>query len=129
MLGSLMIGWMTPKLSKKLIATMGLLIIGVFGIMPFFWEGYYLMFLSRFLIGFGFGIVSPMNLAIIAEFFKPEERAAYMGLHVVGMGIGTMVSNLLGGILASTGCRYYFFLRQFGPVSRQVADVSWPIKF
>ncbi len=109
-IGSLVIGWLTTKLSKKTIATIGLLIIGSCGILPFFLESYYLLFLSRFLIGFGFGIVSPINTAIIAEFFKPEERAGYMGIHVVGMGFGCMVSNLLGGFFASMGYRYYYFV-------------------
>ena len=33
-----------------------------------------------------------------------------MGLHVVGMGIGTMVGNLLGGMLAGIGYRYFYLV-------------------
>ena len=62
------------------------------------------------MIGFGYGIMGPMNTAIISEFFPPEERAGYMGLHVVGMGIGTMVGNLLGGMLAGIGYRYFYLV-------------------
>ncbi|WMJ90115.1 MFS transporter [Anaerocolumna sp. MB42-C2] len=109
-IGSLLIGWLTTRLSKKTIAAIGLFIIGLCGVMPFFIKDYSFMFTTRLLIGFGFGIVSPINAAIIAEFFKAEERAAYIGIHVVGMGFGSMVSNLLGGILAGLGYRYYFLV-------------------
>lgn len=108
--GSLLIGWLTTKISKKKITICGLLIIGICGVIPFFIDGFIPLVLTRLLIGFGFGIVGPMNTAIIADFFPPEERASYMGLHVVGMGVGTMVGNLTGGILAAAGERYFFLI-------------------
>lgn len=121
--GSLVIGWMTTKISKKKIILIGLSIIGICGVAPFFTESFAILFISRLLIGFGFGIVSPMNTAIVADFFEPEERAGYMGLHVVGMGVGAMVGNLLGGILAGFGYRYFYlvylvaFVAMFGVMS------------
>ncbi len=108
--GSLIIGWLTTKLSKKNITLLGLLIVGCCGVLPFFADSFGALFLARLLIGFGFGIMSPMNTAIIAEFFPPEERASYMGLHVVGMGIGTMAGNLLGGMLAGIGYRWFYLV-------------------
>ena len=75
-----------------------------------FLESFAVLLLARIVIGFGFGIMGPMNTAIISEFFPPEERAGYMGLHVVGMGIGTMVGNLLGGMLAGIGYRYFYLV-------------------
>lgn len=118
MLGSLLIGWWTTKASKKKIVLLGLLIIGFCGILPFFSEQFWLLFLSRLLIGFGFGIVGPMNTAIITEIFEEQERAGYMGLHVVGMGIGTMTGNLLGGMLSGIGFRYFY-------LAYLIAFISW----
>lgn len=108
--GSLMIGWLTTKLSKKKITLLGLFTIGCCGVIPFFVESFGVLLATRLLIGFGFGIMGPMNTAIISEFFPPEERASYMGLHVVGMGIGTMVGNLTGGMLAGFGYRYFYLV-------------------
>lgn len=108
--GSLMVGWLTTKISKKNITLMGLFIVGCCGVIPFFLESFAVLLLARIVIGFGFGIMGPMNTAIISEFFPPEERAGYMGLHVVGMGIGTMVGNLLGGMLAGIGYRYFYLV-------------------
>ena len=108
--GSLMLGWLTTKISKKKIVMLGLLIIGICGTIPFFIDNFMILLLLRFLIGFGFGIMGPMNTAIITEFVEPEERAPFMGLHVVGMGLGTMICNLLGGVFAGMGYRYFFLV-------------------
>ena len=118
MLGSLLIGWWTTKASKKKIVLLGLLIIGFCGIVPFFSEQFWVLFLSRLLIGFGFGIMGPMNTAIISELFEEQERAGYMGLHVVGMGVGTMAGNLLGGMLSGISFRYFY-------LAYLIAFISW----
>lgn len=110
MLGSLLIGEWTVKFSKKKLVLAGLLLIGICGVIPFFTESFGILLLSRLLIGFGFGIVSPLNTAIIAENFEEKERAAYMGLHVVGMGFGTMAGNLLGGMLSGIAYRYFYLV-------------------
>lgn len=108
--GALVIGVLTTRFSKKYIALAGLLIIGICGTVPFFFADFYVLFVSRLLIGFGFGITGPLNTAIISEFFEPEKRAGYMGLHVVGMGIGTVIGNMIGGILAGEGLRYFYLV-------------------
>lgn len=110
MAGSLVIGWLTSKFSKRNIALVGLAIIGICGILPFFLNGYSMLLLSRILIGFGFGITSPINTAIVAEFFQPQERPAYLGLHVVGMGVGSMAGNLVGGALSGMGYRWFYLV-------------------
>lgn len=108
--GSLMVGWLTGRFSKKKVAVAGMIFIGIFGVLPCFSLGFESLILSRFLIGFGFGILSPMNTAIITEFFRPEERAGYLGLHVVGMGAGSIAGNFLGGVLAGYGYRYFYLV-------------------
>lgn len=118
MVGSLSVGWWTTKASKKKIVLLGLLIIGFCGILPFFSESFVLLLVSRLIIGFGFGIVSPLNTAIIAEMFEEKDRAGYMGLHVVGMGVGTMAGNLIGGMLSGFGYRYFYLVYL-------VAFLSW----
>ena len=108
--GSLLVGWLTTRISKKKIVITGLIVIGICGMLPFFLENFLILVMTRLLIGFGFGIVGPMNTAIITEFFPPEERASYMVLHVVGMGTVTMIGNLIGGILAGIGYRSFYLV-------------------
>jgi MFS family permease len=126
MIGSLLVGRLVTLWSKKRIASAGLLIIGICGVLPFFHEGYYLLFVSRLLIGFGFGITAPMNTAMIAEFFQPKERAGYMGLHVVGMGAGTITGNFFGGMLASLGYRYFYLVYLTAFISMLAIQILLP---
>lgn len=123
MAGSFMIGWLTTKITKKKIVLAGLFIIGVCGIIPFFTDSFYVLALTRLLIGFGFGITGPLNTAIITDFFPPEERAGYMGLHVLGMGIGAMVGNVLGGILAGYGYRMFYLVYAIAVLSMAAVAV------
>jgi len=110
MLAALGIGWLTTKVSKKKIVMVGLCLIGICGMLPGFIKGFYPLLVARVLIGLGFGLVSTLNPAIISDFIEPEKRASYMGLHVVGMGIGSMVGNLVGGVLSSVQTHYFFFV-------------------
>ncbi len=121
--GSFMIGWLTTKFTKKRIAMFGLFVIGVCGMIPFFTENFYVLFATRVLIGFGFGIVGPLNTAIITDFFPPEERAGYMGLHVLGMGIGAMVGNVLGGALAGFGYQTFYLVYGIALISMAAVAV------
>lgn len=110
MVGSLTIGYLTTKISKKKIIILGLFIIGICGILPYFTGSFTILFISRLLIGFGFGITGPMNTAIVADFIEPENRAGFMGLHVVGMGVGAMMGNLLGGAFSGLGYKYFYLV-------------------
>jgi MFS family permease len=110
MAASLFIGRLTLVISKKRLVLAGLLLIGICGVLPFFNNGYIFLLITRILIGFGFGLVSPLNTAIISDFIKAENRPAYMGLHVAGMGIGALSGNLLGGIIAGIHYRYFYLV-------------------
>lgn len=110
LIGSLLVGKLAAVFSKKRLVLFGILVIGVFGVLPFFFGSFYVLMICRILIGFGYGIASPLISAVITEFGSLERRAGYMGLNVVGMGIGAMLGNLLGGILAGNGLRYFYLI-------------------
>ncbi|MDO5139215.1 MAG: MFS transporter, partial [Oscillospiraceae bacterium] len=124
--GSLIIGYLTTKFTKKKIVLVALLIIGVCGVLPFFFSSFMVLFISRVLIGLGFGIAGPMNTAIISEFFDFEKRAGYMGLHVVGMGAGSIAGNLLGGFLAHAGLRYYYLVYLLAIICAVIVQLLLP---
>ncbi len=109
-IGALLLGWFTTKFSKKKIATMAAIWVAVFGLIPMFVDGFEVLLVCRILIGFAFGLLNPLNLAIIAELLEPKDRAGYMGMHVVGMGTGAIVGNMLGGIFAGIGYQYFYLI-------------------
>jgi MFS family permease len=110
MASSLFIGRLTLMVSKKRLVLVGLLVIGICGILPFFNNGYVFLLITRILIGFGFGLVGPLNTAIISDFIEVKDRPAYMGLHVAGMGIGALTGNLFGGIIARIHFWYFYLV-------------------
>lgn len=106
-IGSLVFGYLCEKFGEKLITAFGLILIAICGLIPMFTTSFEVLFATRVAIGLGFGFIMPINLTIIARYFAEEERSSYMGLHVVAMGIGSMVGNLVGGLLA--GINYSLF--------------------
>ena len=108
--GALIVGRLSNRYGEKKILTIGLMSIGITGVLPFFISSYPVVLLSRLLSGFGFGIASPVLTAIIARFIEPAKRATYTGMVVVGMGLGTMIENLAGGILAGISVRTFFLI-------------------
>ena len=126
MVSSLMLGWLTARFTNKKLALAALLIIGVFGVLPFFSGSFAALFIARLCIGYGFGIVGPINSAIITDFIPEERRPKYFGLNVVGMGIGAMIGNLLGGILAKSGLRFFYLVYLIGIISFLVVLATLP---
>lgn len=110
MVASILVGWLVTKISKRKIVLIGLIIIAFVGASPFLVDSFSFMMISRVLVGFGFGIVSPLNAAIISDFFEGKDRAALMGVHVTGMGIGSIFINIVGGILGNFGYQKYFLV-------------------
>ena len=110
MVVSIIVGWLVTKISKKDLLLSGLLIVAFVGSAPFILSSFSFIMFSRLLVGLGFGIISPLNTAVISEFFEGNERAGMMGLHVAGMGIGALVINITGGIIGNIGYNYYFLI-------------------
>ena len=108
--GALLVGKMSNRYGEKKLLTAGLMSIGITGVLPFFTSVYPIVLLSRMLSGFGFGIASPVITSVIARFIEPARRATYTGMIVVGMGLGAMIENIMGGILAGISARTFFLV-------------------
>jgi len=109
-IGALLVGKLSNRYGEKKVLTVGLFSIGITGVLPFFTSAFPVVLLSRVLSGFGFGIASPVLTSVIARFIEPARRATYTGMVVVGMGLGTMIENLTGGILAGISVRAFFLI-------------------
>lgn len=108
--GALLVGKLSNRYGEKKLLTAGLMSIGITGVLPFFTSVYPIVLLSRMLSGFGFGIASPVITSVIARFIEPARRATYTGMIVVGMGLGAMIENIAGGILAGISARTFFLI-------------------
>ena len=61
--------------------------------------GFVSLFLARLGVGVGEAGGSPPTYSIIADYFKPSERARAMGVYVTGAVIGTGGGLMVGGLL------------------------------
>jgi predicted MFS family arabinose efflux permease len=61
--------------------------------------GFFSSFFVRLGVGIGEAGGSPPTFSIIADYFKPSERARAMGVYVTGAVIGTGGGLIIGGLL------------------------------
>ncbi len=124
--GSLIYGFIGEKFGEKLITIIGLFFISICGLVPMFTMDFDTIFISRVLIGLGFGFIMPINLTILAKYFDEEQRSAYMGLHVVAMGVGSIFGNLVGGILAGIDYSLFYIVYALPLVSAIIVGINLP---
>lgn len=62
--------------------------------------GFVSLFLARLGVGVGEAGGSPPSYSIIADYFRPDERARAMGIYITGAALGTGSGLMAGGYLA-----------------------------
>jgi predicted MFS family arabinose efflux permease len=62
--------------------------------------GFISLFLARLGVGVGEAGGSPPSYSIIADYFRPDERARAMGIYITGAALGTGSGLMAGGYLA-----------------------------
>lgn len=73
--------------------------------------GFVSLFLARLGVGIGEAGGSPPSYSIIADYFKPSERARAMGVYITGAVLGTGGGLIVGGLLGEwLGWRMTFFV-------------------
>ena len=100
---------LVKKIGLKKVIILGLVTGMVAGIIPYFYNNYYIFLLSRILLGIGVGMYSPHAISLISLFYTGNERASLLGIQ---MGIGAFGNSLLlvcSGWLASISWKYAFF--------------------
>ena len=69
------------------------------------------LLLARIGVGIGEAGASPPSHSLISDYFPIETRATALSIYALGIPLGTMIGNFVGGWGADTiGWRYTFFL-------------------
>ena len=85
-------------MSRTLVAS--LLIFIISGVGPYFLDNIYLILALRFILGFGLaGIVCTVT-SLIGSYYIGPKRVRMLGLQSAAMGVGVLILELLGGMLA-----------------------------
>lgn len=116
MLFTLVGGVLTTVLGTKFVLLMGLVIFTVSGMLPMILNDFSAMLISRLCLGAGLGMVSPLAVSLITDFYEGEERAAMLGQQFAIGNMGQTASMLIVGCLAMVSWRQTFWVYSIGAV-------------
>ena len=101
---------LTGFMSERLIVTLGLLLCGVCGIVPFFIHSFSVISVSRILMGVGIGLLNAKAVSLIGERFTGTLRLKLQGIRCSMETIGQAVMFFVVGQLLRFGWNYAFLI-------------------
>lgn len=123
---SVLSGFLVVKASKKHLLVLGCAAAGLFGLLPLFYDSFWLLLCSRLLYGIGLGFATALSTAVIADNFSGPERTQVMGIQGACVGIGMLLSTTLGSALGTYGFRYAYLAHIGGLLAAVVAALCLP---
>jgi len=105
---SLLSGQLARVMSKRTLLIVGLVLYLVGGLAGAFATSIPMLLAFRAVLGLAVGIISPLSLTLIADFFSGETRSRYMGYSTAVSSLGGTITTLAAGWLAATNWRYAF---------------------
>jgi MFS family permease len=105
---SLLAGWLATRMQRKHILLIGLVIYFLGGVGGGLAQNILQLLIIRGLFGIGVGLIIPLSISLIADFYEKEERAKMMGLSGSVSHFGGVIFLLLSGWLACLSWRYAF---------------------
>ncbi len=101
MIGSIIAGALSSKMSKKSILILLMIIASIGGILGYLgYTSIALLYVASLILGIGIGGADPISNALIAEGFEDDSRAKWMGFKSVFVSVGGIFTTLLAGIIA-----------------------------
>lgn len=105
---SILSGWLTLHFRRRQILAVGFFLYILGGLSGAFVNSFPLLLVTRALLGIGNGIIAPLSLSLIADFYQGEERASTMGLSSSMATMSGIFMPLLSGWLAVYSWRLAF---------------------
>lgn len=103
-------GDLSDRYGRKPFIVAGLIIYAFSQVLFGFADAVWVLFLSRFLGGFGAALIAPPIMAYVADITTHEERGKGMGMLGASMSLGFMVGPGFGGFLATINLTFPFYL-------------------
>lgn len=98
-LASLVFGRLSELFSRRALVHTALLLFLLGGVAPYFLNDITLILVMRAILGVSLGLIFPLSLVLISDFFEDGDRATVMGLQSVFVNGGGIFFTLLGGLL------------------------------
>lgn len=114
MVFTLFSGILTTIVGAKIVLLVGLVIFTVSGMMPMVLTDFNAMLISRLCLGAGLGLVSPLAVGLIMDYYEGEERVVLVGQQFAVGNMGQTASMLIVGFLSTFGWRKAFWIYSTG---------------
>lgn len=95
----LLSSFISNKIGEKVTVILGLSLVLVAGVLPFFLKDFSAVFLSRIILGVGLGLINSLAVSLISINFKGKESAYLMGLRSAFESGGQAILTFLAGQL------------------------------
>lgn len=105
---SFLSSYLTSKITKRTIIMIGLIIYLIGGIGPQLVSSIELLILFRLILGAGVGLIMPLSMSLINDYYEGQERTQMMGYNSAFSNLGGILTMLLAGWLATFGWRVPF---------------------
>lgn len=105
---SLLSGQLVRVMSKRSLLMIGLVLYLVGGLAGGLATSIPMLLAFRAVLGLAVGIISPLSLTLIADFFSGEERSRYMGYSTAVSSLGGSITTIAAGWLAASNWRFAF---------------------
>jgi Arabinose efflux permease len=126
MIFALICGRLATTLNKRKLLIFGMTLLLIGGVGGAFYENLTFILVTRFILGIGFGFVSPVATGFIVDFFEGREQETVMGLSTAISSVGSIIFMLLAGILCSVNWRYTFLVYLFVIIPLLLAVFTLP---
>ncbi|HLQ95978.1 MAG TPA: MFS transporter [Pseudogracilibacillus sp.] len=105
---SFLSSFLTFKMTKRTIIMIGLCVYLIGGIGPQLVSNIEILLVLRLILGAGVGLVMPLSMSLINDYYKGKERTQMMGYNSAFSNFGGIVTMLVAGWLATFGWRVPF---------------------
>lgn len=109
-----LLGLLADRFGRKQVLVPCLFLFGFAGGGCFFAADFHTLLVLRFLQGTGAAALNSLNVTLIGDLFREDDRPAAMGYNASVLSIGTASYPALGGLLAMLGWNYPFALAFLG---------------
>lgn len=110
----LVVGYLADRFGKVKVLAVSLLIFVVAGSSGFYLDTLVSILIGRFVLGVGIAGISIAVTALIAEYYTGAKRERVIGFQSAAMGLGVLILETSGGLLAGIGWREPFLIYLVG---------------
>ena len=93
--------------TRKTVLT-GLFLAGVSGVVPMFSDNYFLVYISRLVLGAGLGMFNSLAVSLINDFWSGDTRNKMLGFQSAVQSVGQTVTTFIAGILVNYNWHYSY---------------------